>query len=271
MDSKAFDRLVADAARRPTRRTALRLLTAGLLAGLVPVRARAQGADRDNDGLLDDDEVNVYGTLPDNPDTDGDNVGDGQEICNRDGTDPANCSDPVHTNPLVNEDAAAPPPPVDNPAPPAAATCTAVGGPCSSTSTCCEPDPNYTYVQCCFDANGAGTCTDVVASGLLMCPDVVPASGCPAGQTICGGFCTDLLTDNGNCGACGNDCPFGYNCTSGICVLYCGAYPHANCNGVCVDLSSDHDNCGACGVNCGVHPDTGYLLDCTPFGCAVPF
>ena len=39
-----------------------------------------QGADRDGDGLFDDDEENVYGTDPDTADTDGDGVSDGAEV-----------------------------------------------------------------------------------------------------------------------------------------------------------------------------------------------
>ena len=42
--------------------------------------------DTDNDGLTDYDEVNVYLTLPDNPDTDGDFISDGDEVNN--GSDP---------------------------------------------------------------------------------------------------------------------------------------------------------------------------------------
>ncbi|MGC4190682.1 MAG: hypothetical protein QM589_05910 [Thermomicrobiales bacterium] len=42
--------------------------------------------DTAGDGLYDDDETNVYATDPMNPDTDGDGVGDGQEI--EDGTNP---------------------------------------------------------------------------------------------------------------------------------------------------------------------------------------
>lgn len=36
--------------------------------------------DFDNDGLSDSDELSVYGTLPDTPDTDGDFIGDGDEV-----------------------------------------------------------------------------------------------------------------------------------------------------------------------------------------------
>ena len=85
MDAKTFDRLVADAARRPTRRAALRLLAASLLGGLLPVRLAertiaAQRADSDGDGLFDDDEEEVYETDPNDEDTDGDGASDGEEV-----------------------------------------------------------------------------------------------------------------------------------------------------------------------------------------------
>jgi len=44
------------------------------------------GVDSDGDGLLDTDETSVYGTSPSVFDTDGDGVGDGQEVYN--GTNP---------------------------------------------------------------------------------------------------------------------------------------------------------------------------------------
>lgn len=47
--------------------------------------------DRDNDGLYDDDETDVYGTDPDDPDTDGDGSDDGLEVFN--GTDPLDPDD----------------------------------------------------------------------------------------------------------------------------------------------------------------------------------
>ncbi|MCD4762994.1 MAG: hypothetical protein K8R28_03105, partial [Desulfobacterales bacterium] len=36
--------------------------------------------DTDKDGLMDDDEINIYGTDPNNPDTDGDGINDGDEV-----------------------------------------------------------------------------------------------------------------------------------------------------------------------------------------------
>jgi hypothetical protein len=87
MDAQTFDRLTASVAHQRSRRGALRLLAGGVLAGLVSPRlTRAMQADRDGDGLYDDDETGVYGTNPDVYDTDGDGSGDGEEVYY--GTDP---------------------------------------------------------------------------------------------------------------------------------------------------------------------------------------
>jgi hypothetical protein len=65
---------------RPSRFATVRLLIAGALDGLVSPRlTRAMQADRDGDGLYDDDETAIYGT-PDVFDTDGDVPGDGVEV-----------------------------------------------------------------------------------------------------------------------------------------------------------------------------------------------
>src|SRR5258706_6537689 len=52
----------------------------------------------------------------------------------------------------------------------------------------------------------------------------VPDSGtdggtgsCNAGQATCNAMCTDLSTDNANCGSCGNACPGGTKCAAGSC------------------------------------------------------
>jgi hypothetical protein len=78
-----------------------------------------QRPDRDGDGLFDDDETDVYGTDPGNPDSDGDGVDDGQEVY--DGTDPASPAEP----PVQCPDGATP-----------------VGGFCPT------PTPKPTPVQC---------------------------------------------------------------------------------------------------------------------------
>lgn len=93
MDPWTFDRLIAEATR-PSRRGALRLLAGGLFGGVLAGRwvapAAAQRPDSDSDGLYDDDETAIYGTDPSAYDTDGDAVGDGEEVY-------------IGTNPLAGE------------------------------------------------------------------------------------------------------------------------------------------------------------------------
>jgi hypothetical protein len=209
MDAHTFDRLIVEAARRPSRRTALWLLAGGMLGALLPARgARAQRSDRDGDGLWDDDEVpELYGTNPDDWDTDDDGVGDGEEIYNRDqGLDGPK-------DPLVNENAA--------PAPPAP-TCRGLGVRCDSNAECCN---STGAILCCFDGTALDTlCKDTAATG-FVCPGDPPAPApapgpgpCPAGQTDCGGSCVDTASHAAHCGACFKSCPLGGICRGSVCV-----------------------------------------------------
>ncbi len=112
-----------------------------------PVQLRP---DRDDDGLFDDDETDVYGTDPDDPDSDGDGIGDGQEVY--DGTDPG-----VPTGTAGSEcpDGATP-----------------VGGFC--------PTPTPKPPSCPDGATPVG--------GFCPTPTPKPPS-CPDGATPVGGFC----------------------------------------------------------------------------------
>jgi FtsP/CotA-like multicopper oxidase with cupredoxin domain len=82
-------------------------------------------------------------------------------------------------------------------------------------------------------------------------------SGCPAEKpdckgsaSVCGGTCTDLRTDNANCGACGTVCDAGQLCSAGTCALSCQA-ALVECASTCVDPLSSPDHCGAT-LGCGV-------------------
>jgi hypothetical protein len=70
---------------------------------------------------------------------------------------------------------------------------------------------------------------------------------CTRGNICCGGGCTDINTDPGNCGGCGRLCRGG-RCQNGGCV--CSQPTPTNCNGTCTSLLNDPSNCGQCGRQC---------------------
>ena len=72
---------------------------------------------------------------------------------------------------------------------------------------------------------------------------------CPADRRLCANNCTDVRTDNGNCGSCGNVCPAGQSCSNGNCMLSCSSGKTA-CPEGCFNLNTDDDHCGTCGNNC---------------------
>jgi hypothetical protein len=224
MDDTRFDALARSLSGHPNRRAALRLLAAGVLGGVLArggvVSARAlQRPDRDGDGLYDDDEVEVYGTNPDVFDTDGDGVGDGEEVYL--GTDPLTIPGGGCAPGECVESVGAPPPYVDP-----TDTC-AIQGLTTCDQVCVD------LVNSPYHCGACGNVCPVESACQGGFCTVQPA--CAAGQARCGdGYCTDLRADVSNCGFCGNRCPFPYVC----------------CSGTCVDISSDSNNCGECGTRC---------------------
>ncbi len=78
----------------------------------------------------------------------------------------------------------------------------------------------------------------------------IPTGGCPAGQALCGGACTNPRIDPRNCGGCGMVCGDSTFCVNGACVCPTGQYL---CDGRrCTDPRFDPDWCGAtsCGGRC---------------------
>jgi hypothetical protein len=149
----------------------------------------------------------------------------------------------------------------------ASGVCT--GGICSAP-TCSDgvKNENETGIDC-----GGGTCpacpngqgctqgTDCQSGS---CVGGICQAACPAGQTLCGGFCKNLQTDPQNCGSCGDACPSGQNsspaCVSGTCTLTCSP-GYLNCNNNAVDgcevnSQTDVNNCGSCGFVCSTNHDT---------------
>jgi hypothetical protein len=239
MDAHTFDRWTVALAERPTRRGALRLLAGSALGALLArgsllpttVRAALQ-ADRDGDGLFDDDEVNVYGTNPDVSDTDGDGVGDGEEVY-------------LGTDPLTAEGGA--PPQGGGGCPAGQADCGAGCMDISSDPAHCGAcgavcDTGYECV--------GGTCQ---IPEILVNDDITQTNErfyCEIGLTECYGACVDLANDVRNCGICGYVCGDADICTAGQCVVTACAPGTTNCDNFCTDLFNDQLNCGACGNRC---------------------
>jgi hypothetical protein len=235
MDAQTFDRFVVTVTHRPTRRAALRLLAGGVLGALLTrtgaASVLAQRSDRDGDGLFDDDETDVYGTNPDNPDSDGDGTDDGQEVF--DGTDPL--------------------------------TPNGGGGAAPAGCPAGQTDCGGVCVSLDSDRNHCGACSNACPPGdANECSSGVCVAGCFPGQTNCGGFCVNHETDSSNCGGCGSVCPSGTSCVNSACTAGC-APADTFCSGVCVNLQYEQNNCGACGHVCE-HPAV-----CVDGECAIYF
>lgn len=123
------------------------------------------------------------------------------------------------------------------------------------------------------------------ASGIV---GLCPSAKCPPGHATCPHSqfpCTDLRSDDDNCGACGNVCPQlggGNNlnmhgamqCVDGQCKLSCDV-GYANCNGLVEDGCEanlvSNESCGECGAACPAnHACLGSNLsptcECTIYG-----
>ena len=67
---------------------------------------------------------------------------------------------------------------------------------------------------------------------------------CPSGGASCEGTCTDVASDEANCGACAVVCPGRLTCVGGACTCTDG------CGPTCADTRTDPEHCGACGRAC---------------------
>jgi hypothetical protein len=76
--------------------------------------------------------------------------------------------------------------------------------------------------------------------------------GCSLPQTLCTKgmqmVCTDIATDDQNCGMCNNPCGAATSCKGSKCV--CTDSTKTLCGTMCVDAQTDPKNCGACGHVC---------------------
>jgi hypothetical protein len=81
------------------------------------------------------------------------------------------------------------------------------------------------------------TCTPNTMSALINCEPSDASIMClVAGQTVCpGAGCTNLQTDNNNCGSCGTVCTGGAVCTNGTCMACSGV--QAGCDAALASIS----------------------------------
>lgn len=84
--------------------------------------------------------------------------------------------------------------------------------------------------------------------------------GCPTSTPdICDGGCTDLSTDQNNCGGCKHKCNMGEKCINGMCTTVINLICKGNaiqCGDECIDVSTNMDHCGSCLHTCFDHNET---------------
>jgi hypothetical protein len=66
---------------------------------------------------------------------------------------------------------------------------------------------------------------------------------------VCNGVCTNVATDNANCGTCENPCVGEEVCSAGLCNDTCGV-GYSVCGTTCADVQDDPNHCGACDTPC---------------------
>lgn len=71
-----------------------------------------------------------------------------------------------------------------------------------------QPSPTSTIGQCktfCDQANFPEDCKSKAQSGTGLCFECGPKKPADSKEDLCDGKCTNIKTDEGNCGRCGNE------------------------------------------------------------------
>lgn len=151
------------------------------------------------------------------------------------------------------------------------AFCGSCGNRCSDGESCCGGQctnllSNMTHCGTC--GNTCGENQRCIGGICALMPAGTVEATCRLGQTACGLTCSDLESDESNCGACGRACPSGRVCIDGTCLVAGGedgcGLGQIRCSGDCIYPETNRANCGRCGHAC---PDyfTCRESTCTPF------
>lgn len=169
-----------------------------------------------------------------------------------------------------------PPPPTESPTP------LPTTGPCPAGQKLCDGKCKNLLT----DDDNCGKCGwdcpkgQICQSGQCLPPDLTPVStaapgvtvtmdvSCEGGETSCNGICTDVFTDEKNCGVCGRACGAQEICMHGRCGPACDS-GETLCDETCVDLDTDMENCGKCGTICRSSPPNSLGSLCANGACIV--
>lgn len=149
-------------------------------------------------------------------------------------------------------------------------TCSAaqecVGGSCQALS--CPSGAILCGRDCVFGPSCGTDCEKL--GGEFTC--VAGACECPGGETACtpsdpdrDSYCTDITTDDANCGACDNACDLGFECANSQCVPVVCPAGEVFCGTSCIDPQTSTFYCGGChpgGFGAGDRDNTCFGVGC---------